>query len=147
MLEKFRKNKKGFTLVEVIVVLVILAILAAIMIPSLAGYIDKANEKRYIAEARSVYLAAQTVLSEDYGLNGDMTAATITVTNTTTGTGLDADISKLAEVATTYSATITYGADGAISNFSYTAGNYTVTRSNSTGTFECNKTDAVTTKA
>lgn len=43
--EKIRKmkNKKGFTLVELIVVLVILAILAAMLIPALTGYIDKAR--------------------------------------------------------------------------------------------------------
>ena len=35
-------HKKGFTLVEVIVVLVILAILAAILVPSMVGWIDKA---------------------------------------------------------------------------------------------------------
>lgn len=40
------KDKKGFTLVELIVVLVILAILAALLIPTLTGYIDKANKER-----------------------------------------------------------------------------------------------------
>lgn len=35
------KNKKGFTLVELIVVLVILAILAALLIPALTGYIGQ----------------------------------------------------------------------------------------------------------
>ena len=43
------KNKKGFTLVELIVVLVILAILAALLIPALTGYIDKANKQKIIA--------------------------------------------------------------------------------------------------
>ena len=37
------KAKKGFTLVELIVVLVILAILAALLVPALTGYIDKAQ--------------------------------------------------------------------------------------------------------
>lgn len=37
------KNKKGFTLVEIIVVLVILAILAAIAVPSVIGYVNEAK--------------------------------------------------------------------------------------------------------
>lgn len=63
-----RKKLKGFTLVEIIVVLVILAILAAAMIPALTGYIDKANQKTAISEARNVVTAAQTIASEKYAL-------------------------------------------------------------------------------
>ena len=40
-----KNTKRGFTLVELIVVLVILAILAALLIPALTGYIDKARKK------------------------------------------------------------------------------------------------------
>lgn len=69
MNEKIRamKNKKGFTLVELIVVLVILAILAALLIPALTGYIDKANKEKVTAECRMVVMAAQTEASEEYG--------------------------------------------------------------------------------
>jgi len=67
--EMKKNNKKGFTLVEVIVVLVILAILAAILIPSMIGWIDKANQKSAVVEARSVMLASQTLASENYGNN------------------------------------------------------------------------------
>jgi prepilin-type N-terminal cleavage/methylation domain-containing protein len=58
--------KKGFTLVEVIVVLVILAILTAIAIPALTGYIDKAQDKQYISRARNISVAMKTVLNEVY---------------------------------------------------------------------------------
>ena len=52
-------KQKGFTLVELIVVLAILAVLAAIMVPSLTGYIDKAKNTQLISIARSVYTAAR----------------------------------------------------------------------------------------
>lgn len=59
-------RKKGFTLVELIVVLVILAVLAALLIPSLTGYVDKAVEKRVMIQARSVMTAAQATIDEAY---------------------------------------------------------------------------------
>ena len=62
------KKNKGFTLVEVIVILVILAILAAILVPSLTTYIDKAKEKTVAAEARTALIAAQAWASEQYAV-------------------------------------------------------------------------------
>jgi prepilin-type N-terminal cleavage/methylation domain-containing protein len=55
-------QKKGFTLVELIVVIVILAILAAVAVPALTGYIDKARNQGLIADARNLMVAAQTVI-------------------------------------------------------------------------------------
>ena len=64
----YSKNKKrGFTLVELIVVLVILAILAALLIPALTGYIDKAKKDQVIAETRMLHEAVQTKMGEIYG--------------------------------------------------------------------------------
>ncbi len=63
-------NNKGFTLAELIVVLVILAILAAILVPSMISWIDEANRKSIITEARSAYVATQTVASQIYGEKG-----------------------------------------------------------------------------
>lgn len=59
-------RKKGFTLVELIVVLVILAILAALLVPALTRYIDKAKEKQVVAETRLCVMAAQTLADEEY---------------------------------------------------------------------------------
>jgi prepilin-type N-terminal cleavage/methylation domain-containing protein len=64
-----KSKNKGFTLVELIVVLVILAILAAILVPALLGYIDKAKAKQIVLNARSCYTAAQAEFSEMYADN------------------------------------------------------------------------------
>lgn len=75
MIQKLKKSKKGFTLVELLVVLVILAILAAAIIPSMMGFIDKAKEESAAAECRNVILAADIVMNELYG-QGKLTATT-----------------------------------------------------------------------
>lgn len=109
MFEKICKmrNKKGFTLVELIVVLVILAILAALLIPALTGYIDKANKEKVVATTRMVVMAAQTEASEKYGLkaagqlnNGNnITVSYDGTTATAAVDGIDIKaIGKLAEV-------------------------------------------------
>ena len=111
---QLHKNKKGFTLIEVIVVLVILAILAAILIPTLTGYIDKANEKAVLAEARSAVMAANTICSEHYAnaANPAPTAANVAALAELTAANIEvtADdggyISEL--VYTNYGLSITY---------------------------------------
>lgn len=71
------KNNKGFTLVEIIVVLVILAILAAATIPSMLGFVTDAKKKANSAEVRAVYLAAQSYAIEQIATRGTE-AATLT---------------------------------------------------------------------
>jgi type IV pilus assembly protein PilA len=74
MLKRIKNDKKGFTLVELIVVLVILAILAALLIPSLTGYIEKAKQKQIVAETRQAVMAVQTLYDEAYGANSGATS-------------------------------------------------------------------------
>ena len=70
-MKKMKNDNKGFTLVELIVVLVILAILAAILVPALLGYIDEARNKQLQLHGKSVYTAGQAVASQMYGTSTD----------------------------------------------------------------------------
>ena len=62
--QKRRSKKGGFTLVELVVVLVILAILAALLIPALTGYINRAKGKQIVAVTRQCVMAAQALADE-----------------------------------------------------------------------------------
>lgn len=118
MLKKLRKdNKKGFTLVELIVVLVILAILAALLIPALTGYIDKAKEKQIIAETRQAVMAAQTLVDEVYGTKDIGGSVSI---DASTGDVTFAQIEALAEIGTGTVSNVTES-NGKIATLTYTA--------------------------
>ena len=70
-----KSSKKGFTLVELIVVLVILAVLAAMLVPALVGYIDRAKKEKEYQAASTVYAAAQALATETYGKGGELGTA------------------------------------------------------------------------
>ncbi|MEG0918726.1 MAG: type II secretion system protein [Anaerovoracaceae bacterium] len=67
------KNKNGFTMIELIAVIVILGIIAAITVPSMVGYINKAEQKRLDTTARSIFNAASNALNSQYarGFKGE----------------------------------------------------------------------------
>ncbi len=48
-------NKKGFTIVELVIVIAVIAILAAVMIPTFSGIVDKANASAALQEAQNTY--------------------------------------------------------------------------------------------
>ena len=104
-------RKKGFTLVELIVVLVILAILAALLVPALTGYIDKAKEKQVVAETRLCVMAAQTLADEVYAKEGK-------IENTSVDAEFLADVQKLAETPKAPT-TIKFGDKGKVTELVY----------------------------
>ena len=130
MFEKIRKlkDRKGFTLVELIVVLVILAILAALLIPALTGYIDKANKEKIVSECRMVVMAAQTEASELYGkMDGGKLAFD---TKTNTADKYDTAVKDLSETKGKF-AIVLYD-DGTVNTVQYWNSGWTVTYTDGT---------------
>jgi len=74
-------NKKGFTLIELIVVIAILAILAAILIPAVTGYITKATDSKNAANCRSIY--AQTAMEVMIGTTPTIGTSPVSTTDLT----------------------------------------------------------------
>ncbi|SES71502.1 type IV pilus assembly protein PilA [Natronincola peptidivorans] len=89
------KNRKGFTLIELVVVIGILGALALIAVPRLGSFRDDAEDTANLATARTI-LSAATIAEANYGsgftedelneyLNDDVSLATSAPTGSTTG--------------------------------------------------------------
>ena len=57
-----RNNKKGFTITELVIVIAVIAILAAVLIPTFSGVIDKAKKSAADQEVRA---ALTTMVTND----------------------------------------------------------------------------------
>ena len=79
-----RNNKKGFTIVELVIVIAVIAILAGVLIPTFAGIITKAQDSAALQEATAIKNAANVEalsLPEHKGLEeiaGDKTIYVVT---------------------------------------------------------------------
>lgn len=65
-----KNNKKGFTLVELIVVIAIIAILALILIPAITGYTERANKSAVESSARALYSQSVLLITDSESENG-----------------------------------------------------------------------------
>ena len=110
-----KKNNKGFSLVELIIVIAIMAILAGAIAPALIRYIDKSRKSNDVSAAKTIKTAIETAMS-----NEDAYEAL------TTGTGgnitdLDGNTIKYtAYIKITPNTTTTNGAGVAITATGYT---------------------------
>ena len=79
---KFLKSKKGFTLVELMIVVVIMAILVAVAVPIYSAVTKNARKKTCLANQREIVSQLGNA-----DMAGTVTLAATTYTLTTNGTG------------------------------------------------------------
>lgn len=100
MLKKLKKNKKGFTLAELLIVVAIVGVLVAISIPIFSSQLKKARLATNQANARAAYAAATTQYMLDY----DKTTPTGSVSYTytvSTGKAVADETDKSADLGNT----------------------------------------------
>ena len=118
-----KTNKKGFTIVELVIVIAVIAILAAVLIPTFSGVVEKANHSSVKSAARNCY--TELMAATDANI-ATIETSKIDTTNTTYGKYL----------TETGVAAVKYTSNTAV-QFQVTLGstNYVVTYNPSTGAF------------
>ena len=83
-----QRKKKGFTLIELMAVIAIIAILAAVLVPTVSGYINRAKKTAVITQVRNVVNAVETY-------NATITDSTKLLEVVTSGTAKDPKLSEI----------------------------------------------------
>src|SRR5947199_2520070 len=80
MLHRLRNRERGFTLIELLIVVAIIGIIAALLIPNFLDALQKAKQKRTVADVRNAGTAMFSWLTDQVGAAAAGAVATIDMT-------------------------------------------------------------------
>ena len=78
------KNRKGFTITELVIVIAVIAILAAVLIPTFSSIIKKANNSAILQEAKNLHTSYIGAVNYANGDTAETTALVKVVKGTDT---------------------------------------------------------------
>ena len=125
-------SKKGFTLIEIVIVIVIIAILAAILVPQITRWIDKSRIATLKSEADSIRLSVVAAVDHEYA----DTVHSATITSADVSDDFWTELSKMANTQLSTSNLSFTLVNGAITTMEYTKGNHTATYDGTDWTYE-----------
>lgn len=106
-MKKFHRDRKGFTLVELLIVVAILGVLAAVVLPNVTGLSDEGQTEAAQAELVTVQTAMDTMMAKTSITSVTATSATGNMSAFLTGNALYPNYLRTATTKGTYSCSTT----------------------------------------
>ena len=124
-----KNNRKGFTIVELVIVIAVIAILAGVLIPTFSGIVKKAKENAALQEAKNEYtniyalaLSSDGVIDEDDDFDADGNKVDTTQAGVTAAVTTVYDDSTKEYTITTAKYVFTFDAKGILTEVTDTLG-------------------------